>query len=653
MADPSIFLLPESANTPNRLSKHDSEIFTTRASHGSVSENQPWTENSPALGSLGEVNLAVPQLVAFYDQRRIKTSRKPSLESTPTRKSKSSTKSRAARRDKSHTWPKPEHSPPSNPATAPSNSVSATASSPEAPTISSLQSEHSPFSYEATDDLISSLTPVQNRNSTGNYLHSTLKVGNPSLVGGRSSSRRAETKIKLSDNQKTFQAPSTPSPQSIGELSSSPNPGSSGKEDATALPQYCSNQNNLEQQLNAARASQLHVPRQSKASDLATQLYTICYLIFFSIFGTLARLGLSWLTFYPGAPVVTPILWSNFGGSLLLGWLMEDRQLFREEWSSHSPAPPSLGTNAAKSRDSFPIVRQHRTHDCPDAVAQHLRVKTTIPLYIGLTVGLCGSFTSFSAFMRDAFLALSNDLPSPINHPYPMSAAPSFQVPSITSTVHRNAGYAACAVLAIVVSTMSLSLAALVLGKHIAIATHGCTPSISFTLQRKYLDRVAVFLGLGCWLGAILLTSFAPNHLQDQWRSDVLFAIVFAPLGCLARFFTSQWLNPVSPSFPLGTFVANVCGTVLEALTFSLGHIYFSGHIGGGKISCQILHGVGDGFCGTFTTVSTFVAEMQSLKRSRAYVYGAATVMGGVAMVVAVMGGIRWGVLLGGETRPD
>ena len=55
------------------------------------------------------------------------------------------------------------------------------------------------------------------------------------------------------------------------------------------------------------------------ASRLMTELYTISYLIFFAIWGTLARLGVQWITFYPGAPMVTPVIWANFGGSLILG----------------------------------------------------------------------------------------------------------------------------------------------------------------------------------------------------------------------------------------------------------------------------------------------------------------------------------------------
>lgn len=637
MADSSIFLLPDSA-TPNRMSKRESEILTTRASHGSASDHQPWMDSFGALQNVGEVT--VPEMVAFYDQGRIKTSRKASLESTPTRKSN-------RRRDKSQTWPKPEHSSPSVSATAPSNSAST--SSPKTPENSTSQSEHSPFSYEGFGDIASSPPPIENHNSKGNYLHSTLNAVNPVLAGERSSSRRAKTKINPQKDSSKLLAPSTPSSQGIRELSSSPGPGSTGKEDATALPRYTFSQDNLEEQLNAARASQIHSPiptspitQQSKASQLATHLYTISYLILFSIFGTLARLGLSWLTFYPGAPVVTSALWSNFSGSLLLGWLVEDRRLFREEWSSHSPCPISFATNVNKSRETFITGRQHRSQDTVDAVAQHARVKKTIPLYVGLTVGFCGSFTSFSSWMRDAFLSLSNNLPTPINHSFPTGVPPGYSIPSTSSTIHRASGYSVCSLLATIILTLSLSLSAIAMGKHLATATDKWTPTLTFHLTRKYLDRIIVFLGFGCWLSAIILTLIAPQ--RNTWRGDVLFAIIFAPVGCLGRYYLSLWLNAVSPSFPLGTFVVNIFGTAVEAMAFNLQHLSFSGSLGGGLVSCQVLQGVGDGLCGTFTIVSTFVAELQEMKRKDAYVYGATSLVGGLIMVVAIMGGVRWGV---------
>ncbi|KIV81269.1 hypothetical protein PV11_03466 [Exophiala sideris] len=47
----------------------------------------------------------------------------------------------------------------------------------------------------------------------------------------------------------------------------------------------------------------------------ATEIYIVAHLIFFSILGTLARLGLEAITQYPRAPVLTPVLWANVGGT--------------------------------------------------------------------------------------------------------------------------------------------------------------------------------------------------------------------------------------------------------------------------------------------------------------------------------------------------
>ncbi|KAK4694927.1 fluoride exporter, partial [Lecanoromycetidae sp. Uapishka_2] len=149
--------------------------------------------------------------------------------------------------------------------------------------------------------------------------------------------------------------------------------------------------------------------RRQQVSKLATELYTISYLIFFSIIGTLARLGLQALTFYPGAPVQTGVLWANVGGSLIMGFLSEDRKLFQEEWGTKKERQD----DEEKARDP-----NRRT---PSIIQKHAAVKKTLPLYIGLATGFCGSFTSFSSFMRDSFFALSNALHVPISHP---SSAP-------------------------------------------------------------------------------------------------------------------------------------------------------------------------------------------------------------------------------------
>ncbi|KAF3770323.1 hypothetical protein M406DRAFT_228616, partial [Cryphonectria parasitica EP155] len=351
-----------------------------------------------------------------------------------------------------------------------------------------------------------------------------------------------------------------------------------------------------------------------RVSRWAAQLYTISYLVFFSLLGTLARLGLQWLTNYPGAPVF-PSVWFNFGGSVVLGFLSEDRMLFRDEWGTPTYELAIQQARSAESNgsDATAVV------DLAAAKKAHQAAKKTIPLYIGLATGFCGSFTSFSSFVRDVFLALSNDLTVP---------------GSTAATVPRNGGYSFMALMAVVIVTVTASLSGLFIGAHLAIVSEPTIPSLPYSFMRTFADRLAVLLGWGCWVGALLLTLMPPH---DYYRGDATFALLFAPLGCLARFYVSLALNGRRSSFPLGTFAVNVLGTAVLGVAYDLQRVPL-----GGMIGCQALQGVEDGFCGCLTTVSTWVSELASLRRSHAWLYGAASVLVSLGVMVAVLGGLRW-----------
>ena len=370
-----------------------------------------------------------------------------------------------------------------------------------------------------------------------------------------------------------------------------------------------------------------------KVSRLATEIYTVSYLIFFAIFGALARIGLQALTLYPGAPVIFSSVWPNFGGSLVMGFLSEDRMLFRHEWGVPRFHQHILRIRRRmadeEARGSPPSAHYAAELAAELAAAKkaHMAAKKTIPLYIGLATGFCGSFTSFSSFIRDLFLAASNDLPTPDVSPDIMS---------------RNGGYSFMAFLAVLITTVGLSLAGLFIGSHLAIALESFTPSFPFQVTRRVIDPLAVFLGWGCWLGAILLSALPPDRFShpgaaETWRGRATFSIVFAPLGCLLRFYVSMHLNPLIASFPLGTFSVNMFGTAVLGMSWDLAHAQI-----GGVVGCQVLQGIEDGFCGALTTVSTWVTELASLKRGRAYIYGATSTIVAFALMVVIMGGLRW-----------
>lgn len=362
-----------------------------------------------------------------------------------------------------------------------------------------------------------------------------------------------------------------------------------------------------------------------------THLYTLSYLVFFAIFGTLARLGLQALTFYPGAPLVTGVLWANAGGSLLMGFFLEDRQIFREEW----------GEKEEEEEESSPRNPHEHSPDeqaKQEAHKKHKSVKKTIPLYIGLTTGFCGCFTSFSSFIRDVFLALANALPDP-----DLQAA-NINTNTTMTPIHRNGGYSFMALVAVILITLGVSLSALVAGAHLAFAVDRFTPVCPFRFTRRVLDPLVVLLGWACWLGALFLAIWPPDRhsaAAETWRGRAVFAIVFAPLGCLLRFYLALGLNARVPRFPLGTFAANIFGTVVEGLCYDLQHVVGLG--GSVWVSCQVLQGVMDGFCGSTTTVSTWVAELNGLGRRRdAYWYGLVSVGAGLGFLVVIMGSLLW-----------
>lgn len=201
------------------------------------------------------------------------------------------------------------------------------------------------------------------------------------------------------------------------------------------------------------------------------------------------------------------------------------------------------------------------------------------------------------------------------------------------------------AFLAITIIQISVSLAALNTGAHFALLTTRIIPTLPFKFTRKILDPLAVFLALGCWLGAILLSIFPP---QPYWQPRATFALVFAPIGCLTRFYASKYLNARTPSFPLGTFFVNIFGTCVLGMCHDLQHARSIGAAPGASyIACGVLEGVIQGFCGCVTTVSTWVVELNSLRRRHAYTYGAASVIIALLSLIVIMGSVRWTIGFG------
>ncbi|CAK7222183.1 hypothetical protein SCUCBS95973_004754 [Sporothrix curviconia] len=442
-----------------------------------------------------------------------------------------------------------------------------------------------------------------------------------------------------------------------------------------------------------------HERRRDTISRLRTEIYTVAYLVFFALLGTLARLGLVSLTTYAGAPVSFGILWANFAGTAVLGFLAELSPVINRDYSAlareaemeleepdgqeKDDADADVGANlgrsgsihaAADSGNSTSTVAENappRPGDDDDEMNSQGGVngaalddvvslapvdddptpdpivrRRPIPLYVGMATGFCGSFTSFSSFMRDVFDALANTLPAPQYHPTDVLS---------TAAISRRKGDDAMALLAVLFLTVCMCLSALKCGAHIAIfvqklgaRVQNNTPWLARHRGRRIpkvlhvADHVVALLAVLAWLAAVLLAVFQPGvALTKQWRGDVLFALVFAPLGCLLRFYISLKLNGVFATFPLGTFTVNILGTAVLGMAWDLQHSSAASAV---LVSCQVLQGVMDGFCGCLTTVSTWMTELSGLRRRHAYFYGLSSLATGLSVLVIIMGSLKWTV---------
>ena len=110
-------------------------------------------------------------------------------------------------------------------------------------------------------------------------------------------------------------------------------------------------------------------------------------------------------------------------------------------------------------------------------------------------------------------------------------------------------------------------------------------------------------------------------------------------LGAASRFLLDGYVTSrVASRLPWGTLAINVSGALLLGLLTGLSTV--------GVLPVAAGAGLGDGFCGAFTTFSTFSFETLRLAESGRYAYAAANLGASVALgLAAAAAGIALGHL--------
>lgn len=243
-------------------------------------------------------------------------------------------------------------------------------------------------------------------------------------------------------------------------------------------------------------------------------------------------------------------------------------------------------------------------------------------------LGFCGSLTTFSSWQIDVFFSWINETRSHRDWLRDVR----YLISSLGFTyltIHVSQVIDGCTKLFF---TLSLSLASLMFGVYLGslLAPHIRPPRPPSRVIRFSLTILSILIYFASYP--------AYFHLPFSFRHQATAAILFSYPGVLTRYVLSIKLNPLLKSLPLGTFIGNLFGTALLA-TF---HVLQGLKDPVSPDACELLQGLGDGYCGCLTTISTFAVEVSTLKARRAWVYATLSVVLGQLLVLVIAGPSFW-----------
>lgn len=292
--------------------------------------------------------------------------------------------------------------------------------------------------------------------------------------------------------------------------------------------------------------------------------------VFFSILGNMARVGMTKLTsydneyahFYPGT-----CLWSNFTACFVMAWCNHAVSFWQ-----------SLLQGSGKTN-----MKQMALHS-------------------GITAGFCGSFSTWSSLLIEVL----------------------FKTIDYMNGGHRlpNHGYGVMEFFSVLLIQMGVSFLGYYLGKDVAalidlsIDPEKESRVLNYRVCRVF-ELTTAFLGVGVLIANIVLA--CTLSLDNFWKSQYAVAILFGAVGAWLRFRLSKYNGSFGLNwFPSGTLMANIIACTLIAVFYVLLYGIKNSATGSLILTSQIhrviVGAFSTGFCGSLSTTSSFVNELYNLQ---------------------------------------
>ncbi|CCF58264.1 hypothetical protein KAFR_0E01100 [Kazachstania africana CBS 2517] len=283
-------------------------------------------------------------------------------------------------------------------------------------------------------------------------------------------------------------------------------------------------------------------------------------------------------------------------------------------------------------------------------------------LFVALTTGYCGSVSSFSTMMIEIFEHSASLTTSNIKN----------------STKLPNRAYGIMEFLSVVILQLFVSMSSLIFGRKLAsdVLVYYCSTSKLIPVQDsdtdesqsspnhkfeskpkmtetfppnklmsgllRLLDTLLYILAIPLIALLIVLVCVYNNYARARYTLGPLFGI----FGSLLRFYLSLYANPLSKTFPIGTFIANIFATlvlsIITLVTHGKQHFHSAIPVAHSKTACRVATALGTGFCGCLSTISTFINEAYKLPFRSMLVYYFVSIFVGYCIVVITLGSYAW-----------